>query len=109
MTDTDSLVYEIKTDDFYKDISKEVGNKLDTSEFNKDHPAIQSVGFKVGKNKKVVSMFKDETAGKQIEEFVGLRSKFYSYKIHNKEHKKCKGVKKNEVAKSITHEDYKTA
>ena len=26
-------------------------------------------------------MFKDEVAGKQIEEFVGLRSKFYSYKM----------------------------
>ena len=108
MTDTDSLIYEIKTDDFYKDISKEVKNKFDTSEFNKDHPAtIQSVGFEVGINKKVIGMFKDETAGKHIEEFVGLRSKLYSYKLHEKEHKKCKGVKRNVVAKSITHEDYK--
>ena len=107
MTDTDSLIYEIKTDDFYKDISKDVESKFDTSEFGKNHPAINDFGFKVGVNKKVIGMFKDETGGKQIEEFVGLRSKLYSYKIHEKEHKRCKGVKRSVVAKSITHEDYK--
>ena len=103
MTDTDSLFYEIKTDDFYKDISKDVESKFDTSEFDKNHPAISSVGFKVGVNKKVIGMFKDETAGKQIEEFVGLRPKSYSYKLNEKDYKKAKGVKK----KYITHEDYK--
>ena len=49
-------------------------------------------------------MFKDEAAGKQIEEFVGLRSKLYSYKMAGVDHKKAKGVKKNVVKKSITHE-----
>ena len=107
MTDTDSLIYEIKTDYFYNDIAEDVESKFDTSEFNKDHPAINDFGFKVGVNKKVIGMFKDETGGKLIEEFVGLRSKLYSYKLHDKEHKRCKGVKKNVVAKSITHEDYK--
>ena len=52
-------------------------------------------------------MFKDETGGKQIEEFVGLRSKLYSCKLHEKEHKRCKGVKRSVVAKTITHENYK--
>ena len=107
MTDTDSLFYEIKTDDFYKDISEDVESRFDTSEFDKKHPAISSVGFKVGVNKKVIGMFKDETAGKQILEFVGLRSKLYSYKLNEKEHKRCKGLKRIVVAKSITHEDYK--
>ena len=107
MTDTDSLIYEIKTDDFYNDIAEDVESKFDTSEFNKDHPAINDFGFKVGVNKKVIGMFKDETGGKQIEEFVGLRSKLYSYKLHEKEHKRCKGVKKSVVAKTITHKDYK--
>ena len=108
MTDTDSLIYEIKTDDLYNDISKDVESKFDTSEFDKNHPAVNSsVKFKVGKNKKVVGMFKNETAVKQIEEFVSLRSKLYSHKLHQKEHKRCKGVKRNVVAKSITHEDYK--
>ena len=107
MTDTDSLFYEIKTDDFYTDIANDVESKFDTSEFDKSHPSISSVGFKVGVNKKVIGMFKDETAGKQIEEFVGLRPKLYSYKLNEKDYKKAKGVKKNVVKKYITHEDYK--
>ena len=53
-------------------------------------------------------MFKDEVAGRYIEEFVGLRTKLYSYKMfEGKERKKCKGVKKSVVNKSVTHEDYK--
>ena len=102
-TDTDSLVYEIKTDDFYADISNDVERLFDTSEYPKDHPS----GIKTGVNKKVPGMFQDEAAGKQIKKFVGLRAKLYSYKIHEgKENKRCKGVKKSVVENTITHEDY---
>ena len=53
-------------------------------------------------------MFKDEVNGDIIDEFVGLRAKLYSYKMfEGKESKKCKGIKKSVVKKSITHEDYK--
>ena len=53
-------------------------------------------------------MFKDEAGGEVIDEFVGLRAKLYSYKMQEgEESKKCKGVKKSVVKKSITHEDYK--
>ena len=46
---------------------------------------------------------KDETGGKIIEEFVGLRAKLYSYKMfEGKEEKKCKGIKKV-VIKKIFH------
>ena len=104
-TDTDSLAYEIKTDDFYADISNDVESRFDTSDYPKDHPS----GIKTGVNKKVIGMFKDEASGKQIEEFVGLRAKLYSYKMFDdgKENKKCKGIKKNVVKKTITHDDYK--
>ena len=51
---------------------------------------------------------KDEAAGKQIDEFVGLRAKSYSYKMfEGAEHKKCKGVRRNVVETKITHDDYK--
>jgi hypothetical protein len=103
-TDTDSLAYEIKTEDFYADISNDVETRFDTSEYPKEHPS----GIKTGVNKKVVGMFKDEASGKQIEEFVGLRAKLYSYKMwEGEENKKCKGVKKIVVENTITHEDYK--
>ena len=103
-TDTDSLAYEVQTEDFYKDISSDVAAKFDTSNFPKDHPS----GIEAGHNKKVVGMFKDEAGGQIIEEFVGLRAKLYSYKmLEGKEEKKCKGVKKPVVKKSIKFDDYK--
>ena len=103
-TDTDSLMYEIKTEDFYKDISEDVKDRFDTSDYPSNHPS----GIPTGCNNKVLGVFKDEAAGKIIEEFVGLRAKLYSYKMfEGEESKKCKGIKKSVVKKSITHEDYK--
>ena len=32
--DTDSLIYDIETDDFYKDIAEDVANRFDTSSYN---------------------------------------------------------------------------
>ena len=53
-------------------------------------------------------MMKDEAGGKITKEFVGLRAKLYSYKMHEgREEKKCKGIKKNVIRSRITHEDYK--
>ena len=104
-TDTDSLAYEIQTEDFYRDISSDVQAKFDTSNFSPSHPS----GILVGANKKVVGMFKDEAGGKIIEEFVGLRAKLYSYKMYKskKEKKKCKGMKEGVVKSKISFNDYK--
>jgi len=55
-TDTDSLCYEIKTDDFYMDIADDIESRFDTSDYPKDHPS----GIKPEVNKKVLGMFKDE-------------------------------------------------
>ena len=104
-TDTDSFMYEIETEDFYKDISGDVKDRFDTSDYPENHPS----GIPTGINKKVLGMFKDEAAGKRIKEFVGLRAKLYSFIMEDgKENKRCKGVKKQVVESSITHEDYKT-
>ena len=74
-TDTDNLAYEIQTEDFYEDIANDIQARFDTSEYPINHPS----GIKTGINKKVFGMLKDEAAGKQIDEFVGLRAKSYSY------------------------------
>ena len=104
-TDTDSFMYEIETEDFYKDISGDVKDRFDTSDYPENHPS----GIPTGINNKVLGMFKDEAAGKRIKEFVGLRAKLYSFIMEDgKENKRCKGVKKQVVENSITHEDYKT-
>ena len=49
-TDTDSLMYEIQTEDFYKDISVDVKHRFDTSDYPPDHPS----GIPSGFNKKVL-------------------------------------------------------
>ena len=69
-------MYQIQTDDFYQDTSKDVRKRFDTS----DYPEKHSLGTKTGINKKVIGKFRDEAAGKQITHFVGLRAKLYSYK-----------------------------
>ena len=103
-TDTDSLCYEIQTEDFYEDISGQEEKGFDTSNFPRDHRS----GIPVGKNKKVPGMMKDEAGGRIIEEFIGLRAKLYSYRmLKGKEERKCKGIKKSVVRKDISHEDYK--
>ena len=102
-TDTDSLCYEIETENFFADIADDVEKMFDTSNFDKNH----SSGIQ-GKNKKVPGMMKDEAGGKIIEGFVGLRAKLYSYKMfEGKEEKKCKGIKKAVIKKQISFDDYK--
>ena len=102
-TDIDSLMYKIETKDFFRDISLDIHDKFDTSNFPKDHPSWIEVV-----NKKIIGLFKDEAGGQQIVEFVGLRAKLYAYLMaEGKESKKCKGIKKYVVQNSITFANYK--
>ena len=101
--DTDSLVYHIKTKDFYADIVDDVQTRFDTSGYIPDRP------LPLGLNEKVIGLMKDELGGKIMTEFVALRPKLYSYrKLDGSEAKKCKGIKKCVVKKTLTYEDYKT-
>ena len=103
--DTDSLVYDIKTEDFYEDIANDVEARFNTSGYSKTDFRPLPIGL----NKKVIGLMKDELGGKIMTEFVALRSKLYSYKVlDGSEDKKCKGIKKCIVKKTLTFEDYKT-
>ena len=99
--DKDSLIYNIKTGDFYKDIADDIPNRFDTSGYLPNKP------LPIGLNKKVIGLMKDELGGEIMEEFITLRPKMYSYRTSSKESKKCKGIKKCVVRKMITFEDYK--
>ena len=103
--DMDSLVYHIKTEDFYADIADDVQKRFDNSGYsNTDFRPLP-----IGLNKKVIGLMKDELGGKIMTEFMALRLKLYSYReLNGSEDKKCKGIKKCIVKKTLTFEDYKT-
>ena len=100
-TDTDSLTYEIETEDVYQEFWKDK-NMFDNSDYEEKSPFFDKT------NKKVIGKFKDEAAGVPIIEFIGLRSKMYSYqKDNDKQDRTAKGIKKNVIKKDLTHESYK--
>ena len=77
-------------------------NKFDNSDYSENSPFYDQI------NKKVIGKVKDEASGVPITEFIGLRSKMYSYiKDNNKGGKTAKGIKKNIIKKNIEHEDYR--
>ena len=100
--DTNSLIMNIKTNDFYKDISYDVDKRFYTSNYECNRP------LPTGKNKKVIGLMKDELGGKIITEFVTLRPKTYSYLTDDgKIDKKTKGTKKCVIKRIIKFDDYK--
>ena len=97
--DMDSLIYDIETNDFCRDIAEDVQDRFDMSGYNPDRP------LPVGLNKKVTGLMNNELGGEIMTEFVTLRPKMYAYKTRSAEFKKCKGIKK--CKKTISFEDYK--
>ena len=102
--DTDSFIIHIKTEDFYKDIANDIEKQFNTTNYDKNDKRPHSVG----KNKKVMGLFKDELGGKIMREFAGLRAKTYGYLIdYDNEHKKAKGTKKCVIKRRFMVKDYK--
>ena len=99
-TNTDSLCYEITTEDFYRDMYD-----------NKEHFDLSDMKveqFKHSDIKKVVGKFKDETQGIPICEFIGLRSKMNSIKLDDDSEKKtAKSIVRNVIKNHLKHDNYK--
>ena len=103
-TDTDSFIINIKTEDFFEDISNDVEKWFDTSNYDKNDKR----PLPIGKNKKVPGLFKDELGGKIITEVVALRPKTYAYLMDDgSDHKKAKGTKKCVIKQKLMFENYK--
>ena len=105
---TDSFLMQIKTEGFYKDIANDVERWFDTSNYyEKD-----SRPLPIGKNKKVIGMFKDELGRKIMTEFCAFRVKAYSFLIDDDYekskiiNKKAKGTKKCIVKREIIFKNY---
>ncbi|CAL1275416.1 unnamed protein product [Larinioides sclopetarius] len=73
-TDTDSLTYEVETEDIYQDISRHM-DIYDTTDYPRDHFLFSE------SNKKKIGCFKDELHSKPIMEFIGLRPKIIQEKL----------------------------
>ena len=110
--DTDSFVINIKNEDFYNNISNDVEKWFSTSNYDKkdERP------LPMGKNKKVIGLFKDELGGKILKEFCELRAKAYAYLIDGYDddydknkiiNKKAKGTKKCVIKHELMFENYK--
>ena len=73
---------------------------------NSDYP--EKSPYYCSANKKVIGKFKDEACGVPITEFIGLRSKMYSYiKDDGKGGKTAKGIEKCVIKSNVKHEDYR--
>ncbi|KAJ8912992.1 hypothetical protein NQ315_002869 [Exocentrus adspersus] len=89
-TDTDSLVYNIQTEDFYDDMIKHL-DKFDMRNYD-----VRNTYNVPLVNKAVLGVFKDENSGNVMLEFVGVRAKLYDFVVRMAYSvvKKAKGVKK---------------
>jgi len=111
MTDTDSLIYEIETEDIFKDMLENL-QTYDTSAYPENH--MSGLNFKysdpAGNNgEKVPGRFKDEMEGFLLLEFVGLRAKMYSkmkYQFNSTGTQKAKGISSAVVRKQLNHQKY---
>lgn len=100
---SDSLVYHVKTDDFYNDLlnNPDLLARMDLSNLPRDHPCYDAT------RKKVPGLFSDETDGRAIYEFVALRAKSYAYNIEGIEKITAKGIRRHVVKNHMTLEHHK--
>ena len=102
--DTDSFVINIFTEDFFEDINNDVERWFDTSNYDENDKR----PLPIGKNKKVIGLFKDELGGKIMKEFCALRAKTYAYLMDDdSEKKEAKGTKRCVIKREIMLENYK--
>ena len=98
------LLFYIKAEDFFEDISSDVEKWYDTSNYDKnDNKPLPAV-----RNKKRPGPFKDELGGKLMTEFVALRAKAYAYLDDDgNEHKKSKGTKRCVIKQKLMFQNFK--
>lgn len=109
-TDTDSLLYQIKTNNVFKDIM-ENHNLFDLSNYVDNHEIFygktkEEIKFLKNENKKVIGKFKDEVGGIILEEFIGLRPKCYSILYGWLQKQIAKGVKETVKKVHLRHDNY---
>ena len=98
-TDTDSLIVQVFTEDFYSDMKNDL-NKFDTSNYHPDN--IHKMPLNISK----VGKMKDEYGGRVISCFVGTGSKAYCLKVGEDVFKKAKGIKTSSIKNQLNINHY---
>ena len=102
--DIDSFIIHIKSEDFHEGIADDVEKWFDTSSYDGHDKRL----LPIGKNKKVIGLFKDEFGGKIMKELVALKAKTYSNLMDDdSEHKKAKWTEKCVIKRRLMFENYK--
>ena len=101
-SDTDSLLYEIKGKDFYKELetNRDLRQNFDLSNYPLSHNLYND------SQKLVTLKFKDEFGGVPIQEFIGFKPKMYSILYGGKQKMSAKGVTQSAQNK-LKHEVYR--
>ena len=108
---TDSFIFYVETEDFYKNIANGVNEWFDNSGYRNQEKWSLAIGI----NKKVIGKFKDELNGDTMNEFIALTTKNYALKWindkggHISEQKKARGTKKCVIKKNLNFDLYKKA
>jgi hypothetical protein len=101
--DTDSFMYEIQTQNIYRDMKKDLSIHYDTSDYPTTHE-----NYSV-ENKKVIGKWKDEMNSVPIQEIVALKAKMYSIlSADNAEKQVGKGIPRVFLRRHIKHVDYQS-
>lgn len=79
----------------------ELLEKMDTSNLPVTHPCYTDA------RKKIPGLFKDETGGRTMYEFIALRAKSYAYNIEEKVNITAKGIRGHVVKNHLTFDDHK--
>ena len=98
--DTDAFVLKLRTNDLTSDLLK-LKDHFDFSNYPKDHILYDTT------KSKIPGYFKDELCGKEMTEFIALKSKMYAYKTEqDDEIKKLKGINRTAVERDVKFSDY---
>ncbi|KAE9523308.1 hypothetical protein AGLY_016256 [Aphis glycines] len=95
-TDTDSLFYRVVTNDFYDDLTdnSNLMRFTDTSNLPNDHKCYSTA------RKRIPGLFKNETNGRTVYEYIALRAKSYAYDVEQDVCIRAKGVMRQHVIRN---------
>jgi len=98
---TQSLTYEVQTDDIYEDMKPVAEEMFDCSDYPTRHPLYSET------NKKRVGCWKDKNSSDSpISEFEGLHAKLYSISSAKSNKVKAKGILKSYKIHKLQHETF---